>query len=507
MNDKEFNLLVLQELKKVAVEVFASSEIGTGTYTAAELAKRKDSKGRCISIEFKDEKEAHTVSVGDFKCTFQSKRVFELVWRFENLAKVAAKDKARFTRDDEQEEVIYGFYMTITKGHTELAKLVSKDDMDMGLEYIYIDPYNSVLVSCNRYVMKEYPVAIESYGTIPEGMNMYIDPNHIKYMVGRCLVKYVKRGVRYATEISNEDFKQFTCDCFYRYQNHRSVHPKVSRDGHIKISKAELKPVSDFVKWVGKHNREGIVSLRTINGDCTAYLSCASCDGEKEGNREIAVGLESAAKIDIKIGLKASYVDLLLPGWTGGLWLSQPATLNEGGKAVVFDYNDANIGLAMPKFIKDYIAPTGLTCDIDAMDRLVERRAMDENVQTCIETGQHGGLVSGHDEISGADATAICLDNPSIVAGFSRHVSRVIVKCGCVNGHGRFGLIARPAASRMAFRSIGPPSVVAHSARVPSGISLPRTVGNPESRIRDGTSHGIIHRYRHLTNKNNNRTI
>ena len=53
MNEKEFNGLILAELVKIANDVFTNEiEIAPDTYTAAELAKLKDTNGNEINIKY-----------------------------------------------------------------------------------------------------------------------------------------------------------------------------------------------------------------------------------------------------------------------------------------------------------------------------------------------------------------------------------------------------------------------------------------------------------------------
>lgn len=52
MTDKEINIAILQELKRIANEIFTNEiEIEPGTYTAAELAKEKSAKGDVVPDE------------------------------------------------------------------------------------------------------------------------------------------------------------------------------------------------------------------------------------------------------------------------------------------------------------------------------------------------------------------------------------------------------------------------------------------------------------------------
>ena len=92
MNEKEFNGLILAELVKIANDVFTNEiEIAPDTYTAAELAKLKDTNGNEINIKYLcvDAKlnitDFRTVQINSFKCSFPVDQVFNLVWQFEKL--------------------------------------------------------------------------------------------------------------------------------------------------------------------------------------------------------------------------------------------------------------------------------------------------------------------------------------------------------------------------------------------------------------------------------------
>lgn len=51
MNEKEFNLAILAELKRIANEVFAKVKVSRdGLYTAAELHKGKNAKRRELFV-------------------------------------------------------------------------------------------------------------------------------------------------------------------------------------------------------------------------------------------------------------------------------------------------------------------------------------------------------------------------------------------------------------------------------------------------------------------------
>lgn len=365
MNEKEFNGLILAELVKIANDVFTNEiEIAPGTYTAAELAKLKDANGNEINIKYLcvDAKlnitDFRTVQINSFKCSFPVDQVFNLVWQFEKLIGTKQANKTRFTKIEERENIVCSFDMWITKEHLNITKLVTKDPLRPVFNYIYLDPYKSALVASDGRTLKEYPVIIETSGLLPDGLKLFINPKHLKEMVGRCSVCVCNQEGGNITEITNDKKQTFVCDFAGYFPNYRLVYPNLSKDGFIKIQKSELKAVAGFVKEIAKRNKKSGFSLRTIAGDNKVYLSYN--DADSNGHKELCATLEKAALIDIKLGFFASNVIPLLSGWTGGVWLVAP------DRAAVFDDKTARI--VMPAFINDSICPN-LKCNIKALDR------------------------------------------------------------------------------------------------------------------------------------------
>ncbi|MEL5894274.1 hypothetical protein AAE250_12305 [Bacteroides sp. GD17] len=367
MNDKELNGLILAELVKIANEVFTNEiEIASGTYTAAELAKLKDANGNEINIKYLcvDAKlnitDFRTVQVNSFKCSFPVDQAFNLVWQFEKLIGTKQVNKTRFTKIEERENIVCSFDMWVTKEHVTLSKFVDDDPSRPVMNFVFLDPYNSALVASDGRILKEYPVIVETSGRLPDGLQLFINPKHLKELVGRCSVCVYSQEGGYITEITNEKKQTFVCDLAGCFPNYRGVYPCVSKEGFIKIQKNELKAVSTFLKNIIKRNKKGRFSFRTFAGENKVYLSYNDADYNEQ--KELSATLEKAALFDIKIGLFASNIISLLSGWTGGMWLVAP------DRAVIFDDKAARIGLVMPVCIDDPIDPC-LNCKTKALER------------------------------------------------------------------------------------------------------------------------------------------
>lgn len=108
MNEKEFNLAILKELRKIAGKVFAKVKVSKdGTYTAAELWNEKDAFGESIVIDYKGtESDIYTAEIGTFKMQVTPQKLWYVLWKFEKLCNVKQSDKIRFTYGEAEYEIV-----------------------------------------------------------------------------------------------------------------------------------------------------------------------------------------------------------------------------------------------------------------------------------------------------------------------------------------------------------------------------------------------------------------
>ena len=108
MNEKEFNLAILKELRKIAGKVFAKVTVSKeGTYTAAELWNEKDAFGESIVIDYKGtESDIYTAEIGTFKMQVTPQKLWCVLWKFEKLCNVKQADKIRFTYGEDEHEIV-----------------------------------------------------------------------------------------------------------------------------------------------------------------------------------------------------------------------------------------------------------------------------------------------------------------------------------------------------------------------------------------------------------------
>ena len=108
MNEKEFNLAILKELRKIAGKVFAKVTVSKeGTYTAAELWNEKDAFGESIVIDYKGtESDIYTAEIGTFKMQVTPQKLWYVLCKFEKLCNVRQADKIRFTYGEDEHEIV-----------------------------------------------------------------------------------------------------------------------------------------------------------------------------------------------------------------------------------------------------------------------------------------------------------------------------------------------------------------------------------------------------------------
>ncbi len=92
MTDKELNKAILDELYKIADEIWHSmfKRDIVGSFTAREINSPKH-LGYDVLFKKDDVDESYHVEVGKFRCTFQYNQIFDLVAKFESLAGVGSK--------------------------------------------------------------------------------------------------------------------------------------------------------------------------------------------------------------------------------------------------------------------------------------------------------------------------------------------------------------------------------------------------------------------------------
>lgn len=332
MSDKEINIAILQELKRIANEIFTNEiAIEPGTYTAAELAKEKSAKGDVIIINYiKTNNESlltRCVCVGSFKCEFERNNIFYLVWKFEQLTSVKQKDKARFVRV-ETGKADLSFSVEITKEMQLLCKCVGNDPKNPVMSYMFIDYKKGYLVASNGRHLQACKANITNIEGDTEA-SVLINPKDFKQLSGVCSVT-VSGG---KTTISDEAGRAYNVESSgFKYPRWALVVPKVSKNNYIKIK--EAKEVLSFLK-----KKEGTFYMCAEKGH---KVTIDYKDSESGASSEIEVFTENEIPFAFSVMLDSKSFQTVAQKWNGGIFI------DANYKPIVLTDKKENICFLMP---------------------------------------------------------------------------------------------------------------------------------------------------------------
>lgn len=332
MSDKEINIAILQELKRIANEIFTNEiAIEPGTYTAAELAKEKSAKGDVIIINYiKTNNESlltRSVCVGSFKCEFERNNIFYLVWKFEQLTSVKQKDKARFVRV-ETGKADLSFSVEITKEMQLLCKCVGNDPKTPVMSYMFIDYKKGYLVASNGRHLQACKANITNIEGDTEA-SVLINPKDFKQLSGVCSVT-VSGG---KITISDEAGRAYNVESSgLKYPRWALVVPKVSKNNYIKIK--EAKEVLSFLK-----KKEGTFYMYAEKGH---KVTIDYKDSESGASSEIEVFTENEIPFAFSVMLDSKSFQTVAQKWNGGIFI------DANYKPIVLTDKKENICFLMP---------------------------------------------------------------------------------------------------------------------------------------------------------------
>ena len=157
MTDKELNTAILNELYRIADEVWASMKRKgvIGSFTAREIHSKHLYRDMYFSTE-----QSHKVKVGDFSCAFQTNQIFYLVAEFELLAGVG--NKRHLFAAENKGKVESSVTFAVTKELGELCAFTEADNPRPAYAFIFVDAERKCLVATNGFSLKVCPVSIHS---------------------------------------------------------------------------------------------------------------------------------------------------------------------------------------------------------------------------------------------------------------------------------------------------------------------------------------------------------
>lgn len=332
MSDKEINIAILQELKDIANEIFTNEiNIVPGTYTAAELAKEKSAKGDVLEIKYiptnNESILTRSVCVGSFKCEFERRNIFNLIWKFEQLTGTKQKDKARFVRI-EAGKVDLSFSMEITKEMQLLCKCVGNNPKSPVMSYMFIDYKKGYLVASNGRHLQACKANICNIVGETE-TSVLINPKDFKQLSGVCSV-IVSGG---KITISDEAGRAYNVESSgLKYPRWALVVPKVSQNNYIKIK--EAKEVLSYLK-----KKEGNFFMYAEKG---YKVTIDYTDSSSGAFSEIEVFTENEIPFAFSVMLDSKSFQTVAQKWNGGIFI------DANYKPIVLTDKNENICFLMP---------------------------------------------------------------------------------------------------------------------------------------------------------------
>lgn len=367
------NRQIIAQLAEIGRQYFESLELDPGTYTAAELAAnyRTGDKLKRPIYEFPDRDakpvdeaaelaalyawEPLTVAAGSFVCEIPRALVFHYLWKFEQLDRVAQKEKTRYTREKEGGAA---FFVTIPKAAAQLTKFVGVDEYRPNVMQIYLDVERCALVATDTHILAEFPADVEGTECLDESVPaIYINPKHIKNLVGRVRVQLVEEsdeaeqcrdGVRkhftamFTNEVGDVYKNELTAG---RFPDYRRVYPKVTPAGYLQFTPDGVKMAVNFFKAVKKLAADQVTELSAEEGATSARL-VYNCP-EWGNARAVVLPLAYPAPLSFCVGLGADQCADALGTWNGGAWFNDPS------RPLIFDSTAARVPLVMPRCINE----------------------------------------------------------------------------------------------------------------------------------------------------------
>ena len=342
MNEKDFNRAILAELAKVANDYFSELSIPAGTYTASELALGKKGKEKITMSVPEEIKEAtHVVSVGSFRCEFPSEKVFELVQKFERLSKSGQKDKMRFVRMNETDDVYFSFVADFGKGIRWAANHVGNDDMNPVMNHALLNLERSELVASDGYILSVTQVQITEQCGNPLNFPVLLNTEMIKNLKGKCYIQMLKDGITAKDESGKQYVHKYELN---RYPNYLNVIPDVSDELRATFTPNAVKSISSLLKSVKKTCC--LFNVDIEEGERMAKITPVNMYYYHEVP-SIQVELSECPKSEIHVAFVIDYFSRAR-NWDGRIWFGR-----DSSRPVVLGDNCAKLTVVMPNARRD----------------------------------------------------------------------------------------------------------------------------------------------------------
>lgn len=366
MTDKELNTAILNELYKIADEVWPLMRRYdvVGSFTAREINSSKH-LGNDMFFERDDANKLHHVEVGNFRCAFPTNQIFDLVAKFESLAGVGGK-RHLFVAEN-RGEVEASVTFAVTKELGELCDFTDPKRWNPAYAFIFIDAERKCLVATNGCSMKVCPVAFSKIKGDTSGMRIWA--TDFKKMCAKMRGKNVYQMTATKERMDYDVCTNIMFEGIAARAKHECVLVKwysvcVERSSELCVNVPNWKTICKLVKM---GNGENIV-VYGKRGDNTIQF--------KAGNSETQVRNGYELKHSFCLMFDAEHLGIIKKAESMRLYLG-----TEDNKYIEAVDNNGNVYVLCPKVeedhtfvgehIDDVLVAPNVECDINVLERYV----------------------------------------------------------------------------------------------------------------------------------------
>ncbi len=345
MTDKEMNRAILEELYKVADEVWAKMDVYLDrSVTASEVAK-----SICKEIQWGDvdPEEKHTIEVDAFRCEFTTASVFALVARFEKLAGVGSK--ARLFAPKQDGEELGRVTFLVDAEFRALCDFVGKEkEARPGMMHVFIDCERNCLVAADGYKLMVQPATMtEKTGDTSGMMIPAADFGKMcRKMKGKkayhMTARKVKDGIDERTVVEFDGVMSRS-EGFLQFPRWACAFRKVSKDLRLDILDwqdvrkfAKTRKKSECIRFTGKQGEDTI----TLSADGASVR--VAILGAVKHSFSVLIAQPSIMAAPQSVGMMSLYLEPMRPSTTiigvgsnHTLYMFAPLHDEEGGSTYV----------------------------------------------------------------------------------------------------------------------------------------------------------------------------
>lgn len=280
MTDKELNTAILSQLYKIADEVWASMKKSVvGSFTAREIYSKHLYRDMFFSTD-----QSHHVEVGNFRCSFQSKQIFDLVEWFEGLAGVGSR--RRLFVAEKKGKVEGSVTFAVTRELEELCDFTEADNIRPAYAFIFIDAERKCLVATNGCSMKVCPVSIHSKkGDTSEMRILAADFKKMcAKMKGKNVYEMTATKERTDDDIcTNIMFEGIASSASHEYTFPEWYSVFTERSSELSLNVQNWKAVNKVAK-MGKYD---LIQVSGKRGEKTVQFLAGKCEAQVEVGKEL----------------------------------------------------------------------------------------------------------------------------------------------------------------------------------------------------------------------------